>query len=154
MRPPTETNKVGTGTRGDPPTRKCPPLGGFVLLGNPETGWLPQVDGKRANRGFAFRREKLRSSAALSVRSRVTAQALLIASSGSAIWKLARLEGFANRSKIQDHAKRDARSGTGEKPSAPTAGADDRTDDCACGADHDDVAVPAKVQISTFSNDR
>ena len=38
------------------------------------------------------------------------------------------------------------------KLSVPTAGVDDRTDDCACGAD--DVAVPAKVQISTFSDDR
>ena len=38
------------------------------------------------------------------------------------------------------------------KLSAPTASTDDGTDDCASGAD--DVAVPAKVQISTFSNDR
>jgi hypothetical protein len=61
---------------------------------------------------------------------------------------LARLEGFGNRFKVQDHANRDTRRAVEVKLSAPTAGADDRTDDCACGAD--DVAVPAKVQISTF----
>ncbi len=37
----------------------------------------------------------------------VTAQGLIIASSGSAIWKLARLEGFGNRYNVQDNAKRD-----------------------------------------------
>jgi hypothetical protein len=64
----------------------------------------------------------------------------------------ARREGFGNSFKVQDYAKRDTRRGAEVKLSAPTSGADDRTDDCACGAD--DVAVPATVQISTFSNDR
>ena len=68
------------------------------------------------------------------------------------IWKLTRLEGFGNRFKVQDYANRDAWRGAEVKLSAPTADADDRTDDCASGAD--DVAGPAKVQISTFSNDR
>ena len=35
-------------------------------------------------------------------RSALTAQALLIASSWAAIWKLTRLEGFGNRFKVQD----------------------------------------------------
>jgi hypothetical protein len=58
----------------------------------------------------------------------------------------------SNRLKVHDHANRDTRRGAEVKLSVPTAGVDDRTDDCACGAD--DVAVPAKVQISTFSDDR
>jgi hypothetical protein len=66
--------------------------------------------------------------------------------------KLARLEGFGNSFKVRDYANRATRRAAEVKLSAPTAGADDRTDDSACGAD--DVAVPAKVQISTFSNDR
>jgi hypothetical protein len=81
-----------------------------------------------------------------------TAQALLIASSGSAIWKLVHLEGLEKSLHFRDYANRDASRGAEVKLSAPTGGADDRTDDSACGAD--DVAVPAKVQISTFSNDR
>jgi hypothetical protein len=85
-------------------------------------------------------------------RSSLKEQALLIASSASAIWKLTRLEGFGNRFKVQDYANGDAWRGDEVKLSAPTAGEDDRTDDCASGAD--DVAGPAKVQISTFSNDR
>jgi hypothetical protein len=40
-------------------------------------------------------------------KSRVTTQALLIASSGLAIWKLTRLEGFGNRFKVQDYVNRD-----------------------------------------------
>jgi len=64
---------------------------------------------------------------------------------------LGRLEGF-RRFKVQDYENRDTQRGAEVKLSAPTAGVDDRTDDRACGAD--DVAVPAKVQISTFSNDR
>jgi hypothetical protein len=64
---------------------------------------------------------------------------------------LSRLEGFG-RVKVQDYENGDTRQGVEVKLSAPTAGAGDRTDDCASGAD--DVAVPAKVQISTFSNDR
>jgi hypothetical protein len=44
-------------------------------------------------------------------RSTLTAQGLLIASSGSAIWKLGRLEGFGNRFKVQAYAKRDTRRG-------------------------------------------
>jgi hypothetical protein len=66
--------------------------------------------------------------------------------------EVGRLENFANRFKIQDYVKREARWGTEEKLSAPMVGADDGTDDCAFGAD--DVAVPAKVQVSTFSNGR
>jgi hypothetical protein len=54
--------------------------------------------------------------------------------------------------KLQDYENGYARRGAEVKPSATTAGADDRTDDCSSGAD--DVAVPAKVQISTFSNDQ
>jgi hypothetical protein len=65
---------------------------------------------------------------------------------------LGRLEGFGNRFKIQDYANRDTRRADEVELSAPTAGAGDRTDDCAFGAGN--VAVPAKVQISTFSNDR
>jgi hypothetical protein len=65
---------------------------------------------------------------------------------------LARLEGSRNRFKVQDYANRDTRRAPEVKLSVPTAGADDRTDDCPFVAD--DVAVPAKVQISTFSNDR
>jgi hypothetical protein len=41
--------------------------------------------------------------------SRVTAQALLIASSGSALWKLGRLQGVASHFKTQDYAKRNAK---------------------------------------------
>jgi SET domain-containing protein len=84
--------------------------------------------------------------------SRLTAHRLLIASSESAIWKLARLVGLGNRFKVHNYANRDTRRGAEVKLSAPTTGVDDRTDDCAWGAD--DVAVPAKVEISTFSNDR
>jgi hypothetical protein len=61
------------------------------------------------------------------------------------------LEGF-DRFKVQDYENRDTQRGAEVKLSALTAGTDDRTDDCASGAD--DVAVPTKVQISTFSNDR
>jgi len=65
--------------------------------------------------------------------------------------------GFTNRVrasaiKVQDYANRDAWRGDEVKLSASTAGADDRTDNCASGAD--DVAVSAAAQISTFSNDR
>jgi hypothetical protein len=61
------------------------------------------------------------------------------------------LKGFG-RLKVQDYENGDTRRGAEVKLSARTAGADDRTDGCASGAD--DVAVPAKVQVSTFSNDR
>jgi hypothetical protein len=64
---------------------------------------------------------------------------------------LGRLEGFG-RFTVQDYENRDSQRGAEVKLSAATAGTDYRTDDCASGAD--DVAVPAKVQISTFSNDR
>jgi hypothetical protein len=64
---------------------------------------------------------------------------------------LGRLEGFC-RFKVQDYENGDTQRGAEVKLSAPTAGTDDRTDDCASGADN--VAVPAKVQVSTFSNDR
>ena len=40
------------------------------------------------------------------------------------------------------NANRDAPRGAEVKLSAPTEGVDDRTDDCACGAD--DVAVPGQ----------
>jgi hypothetical protein len=73
------------------------------------------------------------------------------ASIGSATWKLGCLEGFG-RFKVQDYENGDTQRGAEVKVSAPTAGVDDRPDDCACGAD--EVAVPANVQISTLSNDR
>ncbi len=66
--------------------------------------------------------------------------------------KLGHLEGFGNPSRSKTRQPRTSRRAVGVKPRAPTAGADDRTDDCASGAD--DVAVPSKIQISTFSNDR
>jgi hypothetical protein len=43
---------------------------------------------------------------------------------------LSRLEGFG-RVKVQDYENGDTRQGVEVKLSAPTAGADDRTDDCA-----------------------
>ncbi len=59
---------------------------------------------------------------------------------------------FRKPLQVQDYANRDAWRGDEVKLSASTAGEDDRTDDCASGAD--DVAGPAKIQISTFSDDR
>jgi hypothetical protein len=67
-------------------------------------------------------------------------------------WKLGRLESLGNRFKVHDYANRDIRRGDEVELSAPTARVNDRADDCARGAD--DVAVPAKIQISTSSNDR
>ena len=57
---------------------------------------------------YSYKAPIRREAPLLGDSSRVTALALLIASTGSAIWKLTRLKGFGNRFRVQDYGNRNA----------------------------------------------